>query len=64
MQNNQSKLNFKNNNFKVKDEEEEDKEYQNVNVEYVDDIMDKLIEVINFLFKIIMKIFFKLKKLE
>ncbi len=36
-----------NNNFKVKDEEEEDKEYQNVNVEYVDDIMDKLIEVIN-----------------
>ena len=35
------------NNFKVKDEEEEDKEYQNVNVEYVEDIMHKLVEVIN-----------------
>jgi Fe-S cluster assembly iron-binding protein IscA len=35
------------NNFKVKDDEEEIKEYENVNIEYVDDIMDKLIEVIN-----------------
>ena len=35
-----------NNNFKVKDEEEI-KEYENINIEYVDDIMDKLIEVIN-----------------
>ena len=35
------------NNFKVKDDEEEDKEYQNVNVEYVEDIMFKLAEVIN-----------------
>jgi len=33
------------NNFKVNDEE--DKEYQNVNVEYVEDIMTKLVEVIN-----------------
>ncbi len=33
------------NNFKVNDEEEEDKEYQNVNVEYVEDIMHKLVEI-------------------
>ena len=35
-----------NNNFKVKDEEEI-KEYENKNIEYVDNIMDKLMEVIN-----------------
>ena len=36
------------NNFKVKDDEEENnKEYQNVNVEYVSDIMHKLVDVIN-----------------
>jgi hypothetical protein len=35
------------NNFKVKDEEEEIKEYENKNIEYVEDIMGKLTEVIN-----------------
>jgi len=35
------------NNFKVKDEEEDIKEYENKNVEYVSDIMHKLVEVIN-----------------
>ena len=35
------------NNFKVKDDEEEDKEYENVNIQYVEDIMGKLVEVIN-----------------
>ena len=35
------------NNFKVKDDEEEIKEYENVNIEYVEDIMGKLVEVIN-----------------